>query len=116
MGEQFKKIIELLKDEAAKSVIKALVAKSSFFASFFMTPVLAWFVPFVIDILYDKGALAINWVWILVDNHVELKRAIDTKEKLQAILAAGGDYTKAEEAFNEATDDLIHRGGGIFPR
>ena len=117
MQQQLAKvIIDELKKQAAKEVIGLLAARSSFFASWFMSPILSFIVPLVIDILYDKIALGVNWLWIIVENNAELKNAIGSKEKLEKILSAGGDYTQAEREFNEATDDLIRHNFERLPR
>jgi hypothetical protein len=96
-----------LKKLAKDEVVKLIVAKAPFFAGSIMNPLLGWFVSIVIGVLYDKGALGINWMWISLDNNKELKEALKSKEKLYAILQAGGDHAKAEQEFNKATDDLI---------
>lgn len=101
--------IDLLKKELAKKVLALAIAKAPFLASAFVNPIAAWFISIIIDVLYDKMALGVNWVWSIVENHAELKAAIKTRDKLAGILAAGGDYTKAEKEFDDATDDLIRR-------
>lgn len=115
MSDIVKDTIDLLKKEAASAVIKALVAKISFFGSWFMNPILAFIVPIVINYLYEEGAFAVDWVWILIQNSNELSMAIKTKDNLQKILAAGGDYKKAEAAFDQAGDDLIRRNFNHLP-
>lgn len=109
-------VIGALKKEAVNWVIKRLVIKAAWMGSWFMSPILNFIVPMIIDALYDYGALGINWLWMLVENHLELKTAIKTKENLQAILKAGGDYTKAEEEFDDATDSLIEHNFNRLPR
>lgn len=108
--------INLLKKKLAEEVIKLLVAKSPFFASWFVNPILSWIVPIVIDVLYDKAALGINFIWIAVENSAELNAAIKTRDELKAILQSGGNYKDIEEDFNEATDELIRRRHARLPR
>ncbi len=109
-------IIAALKKEAAEQVIKKLAAKSAFFSSWFMSPILSFIVPIVIDELYDKSALGINWLWIIIENKKELKDAIRTREELLSLLRNGQDTTQAEDEFNEAADSLIKRNNGHLPR
>lgn len=109
-------IVPILKKEAANWVIKALVAKSSFFAGWLISPILGWVVPMIIDVLYDKGALGVNWLWIIVENKSELKDVIKSKENLRAVLLGGGDYTKAEQEFDDAAEDLIRHNFNHLPR
>lgn len=109
-------LIAALKKEAVAKIISSLVAKSSFFASWFMSPLLSWIVPIIIDELYDISALGINWLWIIVENKKELKDAISTREALQKLLLEGKDTKKAEEDFNEAADNLISRNHKHLPR
>lgn len=108
--------IAAMKKLAAEAVMKLIIAKAPFFAGRFINPVLGWVIPLVIDVLYDKGALAANWMWIIIDNNMELKAAVKSKERLYKILEAGGDYHAAEKEFNEATNDLIQHDFSRLPR
>jgi hypothetical protein len=108
--------IASMKKLAAEAVIKLIVAKAPFFAGRFVNPIISWLVPIIIDVLYDKGALAVNWMWINLDNNLELKAAIGSKEKLYAILQAGVNYAEAEKEFNKATDDIIRHEFNRLPR
>jgi len=105
-----------MKRLAVEAVMKLIVAKAPFFAGRFINPILGWIVPMVIEVLYDKGALAVNWMWIIVENSLELKAAVKSKDRLFKILEAGGDYAKAEKEFNDATDDLIQHDFDRLPR
>lgn len=109
-------IVNLLKKEAASYVIKALVARLPFLGTWFMNPIIGFLVTEVIDILYDKGALGINWLWIIIENNIELNAAIKSRIALKEILKAGGNYEEAEENFDEATDDIIRRRHKRLPR
>ncbi len=100
--------INLLKKKLAEKVIEALVARSAFFAGWFVNPIIGFFVPMIIDLLYEQGAFYVEWVWNIIENNIELKNAVKSKTTLKAVLDAKGDYAKAEQAFNEATDDIIH--------
>lgn len=108
--------IDLLKKKAAEEVIKLLIAKMPFLGSWFFNPIIGWLVPIIIDVLYDKAALGINFLWITVENSAELNAAIKTRDELKAILQKGGDYKEANDDFNEATDDLIRRRHDRLPR
>jgi hypothetical protein len=108
--------IDLLKKKAAEAVIAMIVAKAPFFAGWFVNPILGWIVPIVIDVLYDKGALGFNFLWITVENSVELSAAIKSRENLVEILKSGGNYDEAEKEFDEAADKLIRLRREHLPR
>jgi hypothetical protein len=108
--------IDHLKKSLAEEALKLIVARAPFLGSAFINPITTFFVKMLIDVLYDKGALGINWVWSLIENKHELKDALKTREDLRRLLEAGLDTTKVEEEFNEATDDLIKRNHDRLPR
>lgn len=101
-------VIVLLKKTLAEKIIEFIVTRYFLSASWLMNPILGVFMPIVINFLYDEGAFAVHWVWDIVSNHEELSSAIKTRETLHAVMAAGGNHEKAEEAFNKSADDLIH--------
>lgn len=100
--------IILLKKTLAEKIIELIVTRYFLSASWLMNPILGFFVPMIIEFLYNEGAFAVHWIWDIVENHMELSSLIKTKETLHAVMAAGGDHAKAEEAFNKAADDIIH--------
>ena len=108
--------INLLKKKASEMVIQLIVAKAPFFAGWFVNPILGWIVPIVIDVLYDKGALGLNFLWIAVESSMELSAAIKTRDNLRDILTNGGNYDKAEREFDDATDDLVRHRFDRLPR
>ena len=106
----------ILIQELKKWVLAKLIAKASFFGFAIINPIVAFIVQKVIEELLDYGALAVNWTWIIVENNVELKAAIKSKDELKLILAMGGDTTKIQESFDDATDDLVKRNFDRLPR
>ena len=106
----------LLIQKLKEWVLSKLIAKASFLGFAIINPIVGFIVQKVIEELLDYGALAINWAWIVIENNSELKSAIKSRDELKLILAMGGDTTKAQETFDEATDDLIQHNFDRLPR
>lgn len=107
MSDKSSPVTDLLKEALSQLAISLLKVELPFLSTWFMSPVLGFFAPIIIGVLFDRGAFAVDWVWISIQNHVELGKAISTKEQLQKILEAKGDYEKAEKEFDDASDALI---------
>ena len=115
MNQIVEQTTELLKKKLIDSVIESLVIRSPFFSSWLIAPLTSFFVTLIIDELYKRAALAVNWVWIIVENNAELSAAIKTKERLALLLNAGENYAEAEKEFDEATDKIIRHNFDRLP-
>ena len=107
---------DLLIQKLKEWVLAKLIAKASFLGFAIINPIVSFIVQKVIEELLNYGALAVNWTWIIVENNMELKSAIKSRDELKLILAMGGDITKAQETFDEATDDIIKHNLDRIPR
>ncbi len=99
--------IKLLKKSLTEKLVEQIVERYFVSVGWLMNPVLGFFMPIVIDFLYNEGAFAVHWVWDIVENHLELSKLIKTKNVLQAVMAAGDDHAQAEKEFDKAADGII---------